>query len=59
MTVCDIYGALIERRSYKPPMPGEQAYAILQGMVGKLDRDLVRAFRSVAEAFDPSIQNAA
>jgi putative nucleotidyltransferase with HDIG domain len=59
VTVCDIYGALIERRSYKPPMPGEQAYAILQGMVGKLDSDLVRSFRSVAAAFDPALQKAA
>ena len=59
VTVCDIYGALIERRSYKPPMPGEKAYIILQGMTDKLDGDLVRAFRSVAEAFDPGLRNAA
>ncbi|XYD11938.1 HD domain-containing protein (plasmid) [Methylobacterium sp. NMS12] len=59
VTVCDIYGALIERRSYKPPMPGEQAYVILQGMVGKLDGDLVRSFRPVAAAFDPALRKAA
>jgi putative nucleotidyltransferase with HDIG domain len=59
VTVCDIYGALIEHRSYKPPMSGEKAYAILKGMAGKLDGDLVRAFRPVAEAFGSGIQEAA
>lgn len=59
VTICDIYGALIERRAYKPPMPGEKAYSVLKNMVGRLDGDLVRAFRPVAEAFDPSLRGAA
>jgi putative nucleotidyltransferase with HDIG domain len=50
ITIADIFGALLERRSYKPPMDGSSAYAILQGMGGKLDRDLVREFRAVAKA---------
>lgn len=50
VTVCDIFGALVERRPYKPPMGGDQACDILRGMGDKLDRDLVRAFGPVAEA---------
>jgi HD-GYP domain-containing protein (c-di-GMP phosphodiesterase class II) len=49
ITIADIYGALIERRSYKPPLPGPEAYRILQGMGPKLDRALVREFRPLAE----------
>ena len=47
ITICDIYAALIERRSYKAPMEPKQAYAVLVGMGAKLDADLLRAFRSV------------
>jgi putative nucleotidyltransferase with HDIG domain len=47
ITICDIYAALIERRSYKAPMAPEEAYAVLVGMGAKLDTDLLRAFRSV------------
>ncbi|MCY1640541.1 HD-GYP domain-containing protein [Methylorubrum sp. SL192] len=54
VTVCDIYGALIERRSYKPPMASEAAYAILQGMMGRLDPALVKAFQPIATAFTPT-----
>jgi putative nucleotidyltransferase with HDIG domain len=45
MTVADIFGALIERRSYKAPLSGEAAYQILLNMGPKLDKDLVREFR--------------
>ena len=44
LTVCDIYSALIERRSYKPPFSREKAIAILIGMGEKLDRSLVMPF---------------
>ena len=44
ITICDVYAALIERRSYKPPMPPGDAYATLVAMGGKLDRDLLRVF---------------
>jgi len=47
ITICDVYAALIERRSYKPPMPPGDAYAALIAMGGKLDRDLVRVFGEV------------
>nr|WP_246733521.1 HD domain-containing phosphohydrolase [Methylobacterium sp. BTF04] len=51
VTICDIYGALIERRPYRQPMPGEKAYGILVSMTGRLDDDLICAFHPVAAAF--------
>jgi len=48
ITIADVFGALIERRSYKAPLSGEAAYQILTDMGPKLDRDLVLAFRPVA-----------
>ncbi len=48
MTIADIFGALIEKRSYKPPLSNENAYQILVDMGPKLDKDLVRAFRPTA-----------
>jgi putative nucleotidyltransferase with HDIG domain len=48
LTISDIFSALIEYRSYKPVMPREKAYEIIQGMEGKLEKPLVRAFREVA-----------
>jgi putative nucleotidyltransferase with HDIG domain len=35
LTVCDIYGALIERRSYKPPKTPAEAMLILEDMAAK------------------------
>src|SRR5262249_43429358 len=49
MTISDIFGALIERRSYKPPLSGSQAYKILRDMGGKLDQDLVGEFSFAAQ----------
>jgi putative nucleotidyltransferase with HDIG domain len=54
VTICDIYGALIERRPYRAPMPGREASGIVQSMTGRLDADLVAAFRPVATAFAPA-----
>ena len=50
VTIADNFGALIERRAYKPPMSGHDAYQILLDMGGKLDRDLVRAFKTLSQA---------
>ena len=44
MTIADVFGALIERRSYKAPLSSTDAYKVLQDMGPKLDIDLVRAF---------------
>jgi len=49
ITISDIFGALIERRSYKAPMSGADAYEVLRKMDSKLDRDLVREFRPIAQ----------
>lgn len=48
LTISDIFAALIEHRTYKPTMPRERAYEILQGMIGKLKKPLVDAFRDMA-----------
>ena len=49
ITIADVFGALIERRSYKPPLSGADAYQIILDMGPKLDKDLVRAFQPVAD----------
>lgn len=49
ITIADVFGALIERRSYKAPLTGSAAYQILLDMGPKLDQDLVRAFKPVAQ----------
>jgi len=48
MTIADVFGALIERRAYKAPLPAAVAYQILERMGNKLDTDLVREFRPFA-----------
>jgi putative nucleotidyltransferase with HDIG domain len=48
LTISDIFAALIESRPYRPTMPRQNAYKILCGMDGKLELELVRAFRNVA-----------
>ena len=47
-TISDVFAALIERRSYKPPLSAEAAYKTLLDMGPKLDKDLVREFRFVS-----------
>jgi putative nucleotidyltransferase with HDIG domain len=48
VTICDVYSALIERRSYKAPMVPRAAFDVLVEMAdaGKLERPLVRALGS-------------
>jgi HD-GYP domain-containing protein (c-di-GMP phosphodiesterase class II) len=48
LTISDIFAALIESRSYSPPISRQDAYKILCGIDGRLERTLVRAFRNVA-----------
>jgi putative nucleotidyltransferase with HDIG domain len=50
LTISDIFAALIEARSYRAPMPRQDAYKILCDMEGKLEMPLVKAFRKVALA---------
>lgn len=49
ITISDVFGALIERRSYKPPLTGDAAYQILRDMGPKLDQALVREFQFAAK----------
>jgi putative nucleotidyltransferase with HDIG domain len=49
LTIADIFAALVERRSYKPPLSGGEAYDVLLDMGPKLDKDLVREFRGVSQ----------
>jgi len=51
-TVCDIYGALMERRAYKAPTSPETALHIIMGMAkdGKVEHDLVRALGNCVAA---------
>jgi putative nucleotidyltransferase with HDIG domain len=48
LTISDIFAALIESRPYRPPISRQDAYKILCGMDGRLERSLVKAFRNVA-----------
>lgn len=50
MTISDIFGALLERRSYKPPMSSAEAYQMLRDMGPKLDVDMVREFAAIAQS---------
>jgi len=48
LTISDIFAALIETRTYKPTLSRADAYDILCGMNGKLEKSLVTAFKQVA-----------
>ncbi len=48
LTICDIFAALIEHRPYRSTMSREDAYDIVRGMDGKLEKPLVTAFKEVA-----------
>jgi putative nucleotidyltransferase with HDIG domain len=48
LTISDIFAALIENRTYKQPMSRENAYDVLCGMHGKLEKPLLAAFKEVA-----------
>ncbi|GJD37135.1 HD-GYP domain-containing protein [Methylobacterium aerolatum] len=52
VTISDIYAALIEKRPYKAALSESAALAIIESMTGKLDGDLIRAFKPVAGAFE-------
>jgi putative two-component system response regulator len=52
MALADVFDALISRRVYKPPMPYEQARAIIVGDRGRhFDPDVVDAFEEVFDEF--------
>ena len=47
-TIVDIYAALVEKRAYRLPFTHSRAFGIMEGMGGKLDQQLLQAFRPVA-----------
>ena len=47
-TIVDIYTALVERRAYRLPFTHSRAFGIMESMGGKLDQQLLQAFRPVA-----------
>lgn len=52
MAVADVYDALVSRRVYKPPIPHEQAVAIiLEGSGSHFDPDIVGAFNAITGEF--------
>jgi putative nucleotidyltransferase with HDIG domain len=51
MTISDIFGAMIERRSYKKEASPEKAYEVLTSMTTKLEMPLVRAFGQILNTF--------
>ncbi|MDQ0390398.1 HD-GYP domain-containing protein [Labrys monachus] len=65
LVIADIYGALIEQRSYRPPLPKTGALAIIEAMAaeGKVDRDLMRPLADLdvgsvgVRRVDPSFRN--
>ena len=50
ITVVDIFSSLIDRRAYREAYTAEQAYEALTKMHGRLDMDLVEAFKPIALA---------
>ncbi|HTO61903.1 MAG TPA: HD domain-containing phosphohydrolase [Bradyrhizobium sp.] len=48
ITIVDVYSALVEKRAYRLPFSRDRAFAIMESMGGKLDQQLLQAFRPVA-----------
>jgi putative nucleotidyltransferase with HDIG domain len=48
MTIVDIHAALVERRAYRMPFTHAKAFEIMEQMGGKIDQQLLQAFRPVA-----------
>jgi putative nucleotidyltransferase with HDIG domain len=47
-TIVDIYAALVEKRAYRLQYTHAKAFSIMEDMGGKLDQQLLQAFRPVA-----------
>lgn len=51
ISIADVFSALVDKRTYKKPMDGKDAWEIMLTMEGQLDIPLVRAFKPIALAF--------
>ncbi|HVX78004.1 MAG TPA: HD domain-containing phosphohydrolase [Bradyrhizobium sp.] len=49
ITIADIFAALVEDRPYRQSLSPTKAFGIMQDMAGKLDVDLLNAFKLVVE----------
>jgi HD-GYP domain-containing protein (c-di-GMP phosphodiesterase class II) len=47
-TIVDIHAALVEKRAYRLPFTHAKAFGVMEQMGGKLDQQLLQAFRPVA-----------
>jgi len=47
LTIVDIFSALIEFRTYKPPMPANDAIRVLENMSGRLDMAILATVKPV------------
>ncbi len=48
ITIVDVFAALVEMRAYRLAFSRDRAFAIMEAMGGKLDQQLLQAFRPVA-----------
>ena len=47
-TIVDVFSALVEQRAYRLAFSRDRAFGIMEAMGGKLDQQLLQAFRPVA-----------
>ncbi|MBR0794042.1 HD domain-containing protein [Bradyrhizobium jicamae] len=47
-TIVDVYSALVEKRAYRLQFTHAKAFSMMEDMAGKLDQQLLQAFRPVA-----------
>ena len=47
-TIVDVYAALVEKRAYRLQFTHAKAFSMMEEMTGKLDQQLLQAFRPVA-----------
>lgn len=45
--IADIFGALTDKRAYKPAFPAEKAFRILEGMQAAIDQHLLGIFKDI------------
>jgi putative nucleotidyltransferase with HDIG domain len=56
--IADIFGALTDRRSYKPAFPSEKAFAILEDMNGAVDQNMLALFKDIFLSTQPEEMSA-
>lgn len=54
LTICDIFAALIEHRSYKASCTADEAFSVMMRMEGKLETALLHAFKPTLAFIEPA-----